>query len=65
MKYLGLNKCWKKLAKDCLRKAVKEGDFDCVCYETEIFSLLCDMADVEENEIIVAIRMVADKRSKK
>ncbi len=58
MKYLGFNGAWKKLAIECLKHAVKEGDFDSV-FEPE-FPLLCDLADVEENEVIVNIRHSAD-----
>lgn len=61
MKYLGINRCWKSLAKSCLKYAIKEGDFDCV-YEPE-FSLLCALANLDENEVIVEIRRAADLKN--
>lgn len=73
MKHLGIKGGWKKLATACLCHAVKDGDF--ICIQQPVFSLLCDMAEQEENEVIVEIRHSADmiklygkswyKRSKK
>lgn len=47
---------------ECLKHAVKEGDFDSV-YEPE-FSLFCALAELEENEVIVEIRHGADMKEK-
>jgi hypothetical protein len=62
MKYLGINRCWKKMALECLKHAVKEGDFESV-YEPE-FSLFCGLAEREENEVIVELRHGADMKKK-
>jgi len=60
MKYVGIENGWKKLACKALKNAMLEGDFDCVY--NSVFSLLCDIADKEETEVIVELRYCADKK---
>ena len=50
------------MALKCLKHAIKEGDFECV-YLPE-FSLLCSLAEWEENEVIIEIRHATDMKKK-
>lgn len=54
MRYLGNHGGWCELATACLRHAVKSGDTDCIY--GELFSVLCGLANKDENEVIVEIK---------
>lgn len=54
MRYLGNQRGWRELATTCLRHAVKSGDTKCI--NNEIFSILCGLADQDENEVIVELK---------
>lgn len=54
MRYLGNQRGWRELATACLRHAVKSGDVNCI-YDN-VFSVLCALADQDENEVIVELK---------
>lgn len=54
MRYLGNQRGWRELATTCLRHAVKSGDIECI--NNKIFSILCSLADQDENEVIVELK---------
>lgn len=54
MKYLGSKGGWRNLAATCLKMAEKEADYSCV--HSYVFTLLCDIADIDECEEIVKIK---------
>ena len=60
MRYFGHNKGWRELATACLRNAVKTSDIDCIRYD--IFSVLCGLAEKDENDVIVELRHANDMK---
>lgn len=62
MKYLGKQGGWRTLATACLKNAIKTSDLDCV--RNDIFSTICELAEQDENEVIVDL-IFADRMKRK
>lgn len=54
MRHLGINGGWRALARSCLRNAYKTSDVGCI--HNEVFSIICGLADEDENEVIVELK---------
>lgn len=63
MKHLGIKGGWQSLATACLRNAIKTGDTSWVLNE-EVFSTICALADVDENEIIIELKYAEHMKNK-
>ena len=60
MRYLGRNGGWRALATACLNNAVKTSDVGCI--HDNVFSVLCGLADKDENDVIVELRYAEEQK---
>lgn len=60
MKYLGKNGGWQALATACLKNAIKTSDIGCV--HSNVFSVLCGLADQDENDVVVELRYAEEQK---
>ena len=61
MKYLGKQGGWRELATACLKNAIKTSDINCI--RNDIFSVICELAEQDENDVIVDL-IFADRMKK-
>lgn len=60
MRYLGRNGGWRALATACLKNAIKTSDVGCV--HDNVFSVICGLAEQDENDIIVELRYAEEQK---
>jgi hypothetical protein len=63
MKHLGLNGGWRALAQACFQNAIKQSDIGFM-YDPDIFSVVCGLAGLDENEAMVALRYAESMKQK-
>jgi len=60
MKYLGPKGGWHELAIACLKNAIKTSDIGCIHYD--VFSVICGLAEKDENDVIVELRYAEEQK---
>ena len=60
MRYLGRNGGWRALATACLKNAIKTSDVGCI--HDNVFSVLCGLAEQDENDVIVELRYAEEQK---
>lgn len=63
MRYVNTNGAYRLVAASCLKHALKEGDVDFAVHNQKLFSALCDILDIDELEVLVALRKAKDKHT--
>lgn len=62
MKHLGIKGGWHSLATACLQNAIKTSDVSSIY--NDVFPIICSLAGLEENEVIVELKWAERMKEK-